>query len=404
MAKEAYTTKPELENSIGHDRYEYLLRKALESAGFKVETAFLKPQNTDDKLEKFLWESVKSGKHKLTEHHRRKKKGFSLADLIGKAISACSEPVRASNYVRKGLTRSYREYIAQNTARTIVTSHYLGLDLENELDENGNQVRKNVLITPDGRLHDATLDALLKSGARIVIPQAPTAKSLRREHPEFIPSIVGNALPVSKELNDIVQERLKRQKKLIDTSSDEPKVHNILITLGGSGAEFDQVQEVVKQILENPVDKFGFNYKLTVLCGDISKSHNKQLYEQLLNLNEFGGMLELVSSRSRDDELDEWYKALLNPAYDTVITRPNEMLTIAPALGFRTILLDPFQKHEEESVAMTLFNAQSSTNMTMYKWLLNDASEFTGFENGIDIAGNYQRPDFWCKCSTDLPF
>lgn len=231
-------------------------------------------------------------------------------------------------------------------------------------------------------VHNALLDRARRTGAQLLISRKPVRDHMRRDNPELTVNIAGDYLPIDIKLSNAIKMRIERQKKILE-------------------GEFDEVVEVVRQIYANPTDKWGRRYNLTVLCGDINRPVNACLTATLEDMIQTeGSNIKLVKANTKTQDLDMWYDAMANPQYDTVITRPNEMLTIAPALGFRTVLLNPFQIHEIHSVEGAMLNAKYSSNLTRFNWLLDTNGRFAGFERGTNISGNYQSSRFWCKAQS----
>lgn len=377
-------TSPGIDNSLGHDKLCMLLNGALCEAGFHINHLTLKPTEPTNVLEEAAWKAVESGKHKFSENARNGHKRNILQRLAGNFVDASTSIVRSSMAFQQALTQGYRSELAKFPELPIISTHYMSFVPEHS----------GLMLTPDIHLHRATLSMLQNcQDVDLAIPQLPTFNFLDKYNPELKGRIKTQILPVSRQLKEAADMRLKRQSELFNQSDP---TFNILVTTGASGPEVPEALEMIEMILKNPKDKWGRKYKIHALCGDQMRKHNELFADSLMHLQESYDNLSFELAGNRAEELQHWYAAMQNPYFDTVLSRPNEMLTIGPALGFRMLSLHPFQRHEQISLFSGMIQRGIDTNVSKASNYIYN-SEFTGFERSTDIAGNYNKANFWCK-------
>jgi hypothetical protein len=383
--KSIILTSPGIENSLGHDKYSMIINNALVEEGFKILPMKLKPDVDNNQLESLAWGMVETGKNSFSEHARNPRKKNIFQGLAGKVIDNLSGLVRTSLQFQELLTQSYRSQLSNFPDIPIISSHYMSFVPNHP----------GIFLTPDIYLHEASYNMLTRcNSVELVVPQQPTLNSIHTRGNNLAERVISTQLPISRSLMQAVDQRISRQESI---TKKEINTHNILVTIGASGPEIPEVLDTIQKILENPTDKFGRDYKIHVLCGDQTKLYNKQFAEELNCLKlRYDCQFDFDIASNRDEELAQWYSAIGNPQYDTLITRPNEMLTIAPALGFRTILLKPFQKHEEYSTRAGIIQKKCESNIYPIRWLMDEQGKFAGFHRDC-IAHNYQNPYFWCR-------
>ena len=280
------------------------------------------------------------------------------------------------------------EFGTTGTNYTVISSQYLA-----GIDRNFPPEWKNIMIPPDNKPQDPVGKYQGRADTTIWAVNSHVHNGVARLGLSE-DQIIDTGLLLPNQVYDSIAYRLDKQDALDGGTSDASD--HVLVTIGASGPEIPQALHVVEQMLRDGID-------LTIHCGDgrdISIQFRRQIEaiyqrvnaETTVNsiFNVTGGQL----GQTREDDLNIWMHHLMNADITTALTRPNEMLNIAPALGMSVILLDPFQFHENYSHKLIISQGEGS-NVSMVG---NTIKFIPG------VAKNYESPNFWLKATPSSEF
>lgn len=325
-----------LKNSKGHDVYAALTGKALEEQGRRSATIPLEPQDLEAAglPTKVLWGMIENGKATAGD--------LNPNSLLARGFHWLAGIARQSQLINSPLAYEFNERLAGlyerngiNTA-DILSSHYMaftGTGLSS-----APQTGRKILMGPDFQAHPQVAKYL--SEGKIDTVFSP--------NPQYTNSLLVMGAPKEKILSwSPVLPNL-----IIDNAQSQlghdPTKFNVLAAVGGSAVDAKQLEATVRHLVEEGHD-------VTVICGDnqpdkielkraLSKFAACSSDHRASRLTLMGG----TEGTTRSQEIAYLMWALGRP-FNVALTRPNELAVIASALGFPSVLLDPFQPHEEQA-------------------------------------------------------
>lgn len=284
-----------------------------------------------------LWEKVESGKgraknatkyrYELT--HQGSKLRQSLLNLTGRILGKGVDMVRNNPIFNNIMLGSYNDQLSQHTAKTVLSSHYMGL-------LNLPEDKKGVYLIPDIGIHTGPIQRLKENpNIKFISPFINTTKEL--EDLGISKDRIFNGMPREDDNNGN------------EIDLEDPR---ILITIGSDGPEIHEALNQIKKFAE-------MNVNLTVLCGPgivnkktIQSHISFRRNVDQIKLNFPDGDIEVIGGEqhwTREDHINQLFSELKNPNIRTVISRPNEMVSLSNLYDKNLVLLPPFQRHERKA-------------------------------------------------------
>lgn len=345
-------TNPGLDTSKGHDVYARCAADVLSEAGIDYKTESLKPapglrHSLITQAGRTLWQQIENGKSALATAEASVGTSFNsvLVDMSGRILDRVSTRLRENPFANALLTHDYQNRVSGHGDHIrIISSHYLGFQVGNLPGVSG------LMIGPDIYTQPALKKASRGIEFRTIASCAQHADDMLALG---IPleSIVATGQVLPEQVTQSIPARLEKQER-INNGQD---THTAFLSIGGSAPELTEMVEAVMQLLEQGIC-------VNVLCGD-GRDRNIYFRQRLKelpssrNLNLQGG----TAGFTRQDELDAYMQGIANPEHTIIATRPNETQLITAALGFRQILLQPYQLHERKAYNWLLANTDVQT-------------------------------------------
>ncbi|MCA9382791.1 hypothetical protein KC909_00330 [Candidatus Dojkabacteria bacterium] len=346
-----YAVSPRMENSAGHDKLMALMLGAFEDMHLEPGLVTLKPQVGESRwniTERRGWASVERAKAAISSAHLEGQTRATWMNAVGDFL-------RDNGLFNDRLLETYtRKLRLLPEQSTLVTSHYMAGAFHTFPDS-----WNFVMIPPDNKPQEAVARLTGKANTTFWAVNSHVKDELSQlGTPEEL--IVNTGLLLPNRIYDAINDRLAIQFGIENGNTNLGD--HFFVSIGASAPEMPQAIWAVDHLLRAGI-------RTTVHCGDgrdISiefRQRVEAIFQSINSEYEIDDLLTITGGEkgvTRDDELQNWLEHLADPTITKVVTRPNEMLNIAPALGMGVILLAPFQFHEQHSYDLITRHTQRS--------------------------------------------